>query len=52
MFEKDLAQCAQLHEYYDPETGEPVHNIGFQSWNLLAVNMKLWLEGETPVTEF
>ena len=52
MFERDLADCGQLHEYYDPETAEPVNNIGFQSWNLLAVNMKAWLEGDTPVSEF
>ena len=52
LFEQDLAECGQLHEYYDPETGAPVNNPGFQSWNLLAVNMKAWLEGETPVSEF
>lgn len=52
LFERDLAQCGQLHEYYDPETGEPVNNPGFQSWNLLAVNMQAWLNGETIVEEF
>ena len=52
LFERDLAQCGQLHEYYDPETGEPIHNPGFQSWNLLAVNMQAWLNGETIVEEF
>ena len=52
LFERDLAQCGQLHEYYDPETGEPIHNSGFQSWNLLAVNMQAWLNGETIVEEF
>ena len=52
MFQKDLASCGQLHEYYDPETGAPVHNPGFQSWNLLAANMEVWLAGGEPVTEF
>lgn len=52
LFERDLADCGQLHEYYDPETGEGVNNMGFQSWNLLAANMQTWLTGETPVTEF
>lgn len=52
MFEKDLAQCGQLHEYYEPETAEPVHNMGFQSWNLLAVNMQDWLNGKPVITEF
>ena len=52
MFENDLAQCGQLHEYYEPETAEPVHNIGFQSWNLLAVNMQDWLKGKPVITEF
>ena len=52
IFTQDLQECGQLHEYYDPETGAPVHNIGFQSWNLLAVNMEVWLRGENPVTEF
>lgn len=52
MFERDLAECGQLHEYYDPETGDPVHNPGFQSWNLLSVNMRAWLDGETVVEEF
>ena len=52
LFANDLDNCGQFHEYYDPETGEPVHNIGFQSWNLLVVNMDTWLRGETPVAEF
>lgn len=52
LFYRDLEQCDQLHEYYDPETGAPVNNPGFQSWNLLAANMEAWLAGETPVAEF
>lgn len=52
MFQKDLADCGQLHEYYDPETGVPVNNPGFQNWNLLAVNMGAWLKGDPVVEEF
>ncbi len=43
MFGKDIIENGDLHEYYHPDTGEGVHNIGFQSWNLLAVNMIEWL---------
>ena len=52
LFQKDLDECGQLHEYYDPDTCAPVHNAGFQSWNLLAANMEVWLSGGKPVTEF
>lgn len=52
LFEEDLAECGELHEYYDPDTGRPINNPGFQSWNLLAVNMQAWLKGEPVVTEF
>lgn len=52
LFQTDLNECGQLHEYYDPDTCAPVHNAGFQSWNLLAANMEVWLQGGTPVTEF
>ena len=43
LFGKDIAGCGDMHEYYDPDSGEPVHNKGFQSWNLLAYNMCQWL---------
>lgn len=52
LFENDIAATGELHEYYEPETGAPVRNPGFQSWNLLAVNMKAWLEGQPVVEEF
>lgn len=52
MFEKDILQCGQMHEYYDPESGKPIINPGFQNWNLLAINMQAWLNGETVVEEF
>ena len=44
LFGRDIEKNGEMHEYYDPETGEGVHNKGFQSWNLLAVNMFEWLK--------
>lgn len=42
MFGRDIEGCGQMHEYYDPETGEGVYNPGFQSWNLLCNEMIRW----------
>lgn len=39
LFGQDVEKNGQFHEYYDGDTGEGVHNIGFQSWNLLVVNI-------------
>lgn len=39
LFGQDIEKNGQLHEYYDPETGEGVNNPGFQNWNLLVLNM-------------
>lgn len=39
LFGKDIEQCGEMHEYYDPETGEGISNQGFQSWNFLVLNM-------------
>ena len=39
LFGRDLEDCGELHEYYDPDTGRGVNNQGFQSWNLLVNNM-------------
>lgn len=36
---QDLLQHGCLHEYYSPETGEPVMNGGFINWNVLALSM-------------
>ena len=44
LFGRDIAQCGEMHEYYDPESGEPVINQGFQNWNLLSIKMGQWLE--------
>lgn len=52
LLEKDLAACGDIHEYYDPESGEPVINPGFQNWNLLSLNMLAWLNHEKVVEEF
>lgn len=52
LFGKGLEKHGEMHEYYDPDTGEGVHNISFQSWNLLVNNMLAWLEDRAVVTEF
>ena len=52
MLEDDIKCHGAMHEYYDPETGAPIRNLGFQNWNLLAINMKAWLNGEPTVEEF
>lgn len=52
LFNKDIAETGEIHEYYDPESGAPIRNPGFQSWNLLSVNMLAWLQGEKTVEEF
>ena len=41
LFGRDIAECGEMHEYYDPETGRGVNNKGFQSWNLLCANILL-----------
>lgn len=48
----DIEKSGELHEYYHPETGEPILNPGFQNWNLLSINMGEWLNGNNPVCEF
>ena len=35
----DLQKTGELHEYYNPFTGEPIMNAGFVNWNMLALNM-------------
>lgn len=52
LLEKDIAECGDLHEYYDPESGDPIVNKGFQNWNLLSINMLAWLNGEEVIEEF
>ena len=52
LFGEDLKKEGALHEYYDPDTGTPIMNKGFQNWNYLVLNMIAWLEGRTVVHEF
>lgn len=52
MFGRDIEECGEMHEYYDPDTGIGVNNQGFQSWNLLCNNMIAWKNGKDPVAEF
>ena len=44
LFGKDIEKCGEMHEYYDPESGEGVNNPGFQNWNFLSLNMLEFLE--------
>ncbi|MCI1978287.1 MAG: alpha,alpha-trehalase [Bifidobacteriaceae bacterium] len=45
LFANDFNATGCLHEYYDPDTGEPVMTAGFQNWNFLVINMMDYLEG-------
>lgn len=49
---RDLQKTETLHEYYDPETGQPILHPGFQDWNYLVLNMLAWLEHGKVVSEF
>ena len=52
LFGKDIKQFGEMHEYYCPDTGKGIHNLGFQSWNLLVNNMIAWMENGRVVSEF
>lgn len=52
LFGRDLETSGALHEFYHPDTGEPLMTRGFQNWNFLALNMIAWLDGRVVVTEF
>ena len=52
LFENDIQSSGELHEYYNPESGDPIMNAGFQNWNLLSINMKEWLDGNAVIEEF
>jgi len=52
LFGDDLQREGALHEYYNPDTGEPIMNKGFQNWNYLVLNMIAWVEGRPVVREF
>ena len=52
LFGSDLKKNGEMHEYYNPDTGEGINNIGFQNWNYLVLNMIAWLENDSTVSEF
>ena len=52
LFGEDLKKEGALHEYYNPDTGEPIINKGFQNWNYLVLNMIAWIEGRKVIQEF
>lgn len=52
MFGRDLEKNGTLHEYYQPENGEPILNPGFQNWNYLVLNMLDWMEDKKVISEF
>ena len=47
-----IKRFSTLHEYYQPENGEPILNPGFQNWNYLVMNMLAWLENRPFIEEF
>ncbi len=51
LFGRDIERSGAMHEYYQPENGEPILNHGFQNWNMLVLNMLNWLERGEMVTE-
>jgi len=52
LFGKDFERTGVLHEYYQPDNGEPILNPGFQNWNYLVLNMIAWMENRNTIVEF
>ena len=52
LFGRDLERAGSLHEYYNPDTCEPIVTHGFQNWNFLVLNMIAWLEGRRFIDTF
>lgn len=52
LFTDDINKTGCMHEFYDPETGEPQCGAGFQNWNMLSIIMEDWLKGEDVIHEF
>jgi putative isomerase len=52
LFGQDYQQNGALHEYYEPDSGQPVLNKGFQNWNYLVLNMIDWYNGDNVIEEF
>lgn len=52
LFGRDLEKNGCLHEYYHPDTGEPIVTCGFENWNFLVLNMIAYLEGDKFIDTF
>ena len=52
LFGNDFKKNGALHEYYNPDSGEPIMNKGFQNWNYLVLNMIDYLAGNKTIEEF
>lgn len=52
MHGRAIEENGAMYEYYHPDTGTGVSNLGFQSWNFLVNNMIAWYEGRNVVKEF
>lgn len=52
LFGRDLETNGCLHEFYHPDSGEPIMTRNFQNWNFLVLNMIAFLEGRGMVAEF
>ena len=48
----DYEKHGILHEFYLPDSGEPVMNAGFQDWNYLVLNMIAWYQGNPSIEDF
>ncbi len=51
-FGRDFQRFGALHEYYQPDNGEPILNKGFQNWDYLVMNMIARLEKRERIEEF
>ena len=52
MLGDDLRKTGTLHEFYNPETGEPIYNPDFINWNILALNMADELDGKPSIDRY
>lgn len=52
LFGQDILKNGEMHEYYNPESGEGINNPGFQNWNFLVLNMIAHIEGKKTIEEF
>jgi putative isomerase len=52
LFGRDLEQNGCLHEFYHPDSGEPIMTRNFQNWNFLVLQMIAWLEDRPVASEF